>query len=145
MINVQFFVEGQVNNTKLTIEKQRFWNKHRVFRSFCEPLVPLFWIPGDIWPGFQGLGCFLACMLTRLCAVDFSNSPLVQYLQISWQLAWQPNISNPQVCLSVTGSSKELLFGTTEHPSFWEWRKHSWCVVILICSLQGLICNCLPW
>ena len=33
------------------------------------PLIPLFWTPGDVWPGFQcpggSLACFVACVILR--------------------------------------------------------------------------------
>ena len=41
---------------------------------------PLFWTSGDICPGFQSQGRSLTCMLSHLCAMDFSDLPLVDIL-----------------------------------------------------------------
>ena len=47
---------------------------------FVGPLILLFWTSGDVCPGFRSQGGSLACMLSHLCAMDSSDSTLVQYL-----------------------------------------------------------------
>ena len=65
------------------------------------PLIPLFWISGDICPGFHtqcGSVDPLACLLCHSHATESSDSPLVQHLLISWQPVWLPNSSHPHTC-----------------------------------------------
>ena len=52
-------------------------------------LIPLFWISGDAYPGFQKQGGSLFCMFHRLRVMDSSDSPPVQHLQAFWWPAWQ--------------------------------------------------------
>ena len=44
---------------------------------FVGPLIPLFWISGDIHPGFQSQGGSLTCILHDLHVMGSSDSPLV--------------------------------------------------------------------
>ena len=48
--------------------------------------------------GFKARVDFLACMLHYLCAIESSDSPLVQQLLTSWQPAWQPRCSYQHIC-----------------------------------------------
>ena len=45
-----------------------FFNFCRTQVLFVGPLIPLFWTSGDVCPGFQSQGGFLACTLSCLCA-----------------------------------------------------------------------------
>ena len=40
---------------------------------FVGPLIPLFWTSGDVCPGYQSQGGSLACVLSRLRAMDSSD------------------------------------------------------------------------
>ena len=62
---------------------------------FLEPLIPMFWIPGDICPGFQNPVGSLICILPFLRAMDSSDSPLVWPPLTSCWPAWQPRIFYP--------------------------------------------------
>ena len=54
----------------------------------------LFWTSDDINPGFQSQGASLVCALAHLCAMDSSESLLVQHLLASWWPEWQPGLFN---------------------------------------------------
>ena len=62
---------------------------------FVGPLIPLFWISGDICPHFQSQGGSLTRVLCRLCATDSSDSPLVQHLLTVQQSARQLRLPDP--------------------------------------------------
>ena len=61
--------------------KKMFW---RTWVIFVEPLMTLVWSSGDVSLGFQSCGGYLSCVLCCLCAMDTSDSPLVQHLLTSW-------------------------------------------------------------
>ena len=56
---------------------------------FLGPLVPLFWISGDVSSGFQSQSGF--CLIRYFCGgecnVHSQDSPLVLHLPTSWQPA----------------------------------------------------------
>ena len=63
-----------VSNIKFSCFFFKIW---RIPSLFVGPLIPL------LWTGFQSEGEFLTCVLTCLCAMDSSDSPLVRHLPTS--------------------------------------------------------------
>ena len=92
------------------------WNKPVIFHLFMFPWVqfssflyfkkhfgttdtPIL----DFWwclPGFQSQAGPVSCVISCLHAMDSSDSPLVQYLLISWWSAWQPSLFDTCACRS---------------------------------------------
>ena len=66
----------------------RYWNTQVLFMG---PLMPLFWTPGDIGPGFQTrvdfFTCFLACVILK-----FTSGVIPVDCR---EIAWQPSLFGP--------------------------------------------------
>ena len=65
-----------------------------------EPLIPLFWTSGDIYPVFQSQGGSPTCMFPCLHTIDSSHSPLVLNLLTVQRSAWQLSLFDPDTCRS---------------------------------------------
>ena len=76
-----------------------FVNFWRTSVYFAGPLIPLFWIPGDIFPGFKARVDARACTPCHLHATDSSDSPLVWHLLTSQWLVWQLSHFDPHTCV----------------------------------------------
>ena len=61
------------------------------------PVLGFWWcLPGPL--GFKASVVPLACVLYHLCAMESSDSPLVQHLLTCWWSAWQLSHSDPHTC-----------------------------------------------
>ena len=56
-----------------------FKKNWRISDFFVRPLIPLISTSSDVYPGFQSQDGSFAFMLPHLCAVDSSDSPVVQH------------------------------------------------------------------
>ena len=75
---------------------KNFW-RTRVF--FMGPLMPLFWISGDVSSGFQSQHWQLYLHLAEVYVLHVPwDSPLVQHLPTSQWPAWQLSQSSPHTC-----------------------------------------------
>ena len=90
--------------TKLCLFFQVF-GEHK----FWGPLIPLFWISGDLCPGFQSQGgslfaCFLACVILRFTSggtpadcIEVSMAEPFQYTSLQKSTGGGPGrVSKPQ-------------------------------------------------
>ena len=62
---------------------KKFW---RTYVLFFGPLVPLFWISGDVSSGFQSqsLFCLICCFVEANVMYIPQDSPLVVHVPTSW-------------------------------------------------------------
>ena len=85
----------------LAIFSKKIW---RTLVLFVGPLIPLFGLLMRSALSFKArVNCFIY-MLSHLCAMKSSDSPLVQHLLISWWPTWQPSHSGPCTCEQALGS-----------------------------------------
>ena len=75
------------------------------------PLIPLFWISGDVPYGFQSQSGQPYFPLAEVYVFHVPwDLPLVQHLPTSWQPAWLPNQSLPHTCdQALVGPERETI------------------------------------
>ena len=75
------------------------------------PLVPLFWISGDVSSGFQRQRGFCFLRFVQMNVV-YRDPPLVLHLPTSWWPAWQP-VTSPHVFQQSQDAILRIKWATT--------------------------------
>ena len=68
--------------------------------------------------GFKARVDHLTCMLSHLCAIESSDSPLVQHPLAYWWPAWQPIHSDPHTCEQALVGIKPGIYRATGKGEF---------------------------
>ena len=106
------------------------WSTKMDINSYCGPLIPLFWTPGNIWPSFKAkvdplIACFTCVQwIPQIHLWCYTCRPLCsQHGGWAWQtLLYRFTNPSPILWLVTSGSNHwwpvETLF-TRESPQYW--------------------------